>query len=77
MPFDSTKQDLIAEDKKLLFPGGQSTYGKEEEMLFNLANFRAETVEENIQTAETTADFTIQRYIEKHKLTLVRLYLTS
>ena len=77
VPFDSTKQDLIAEGKKLFFPGGQSTYGKEEEMLFNLANFRAETVEENIQTDETTADFTIQRYIEKHKLTLVRLYLTS
>lgn len=42
-------------------------------MLFNLANFRAETVEEHIQTAE----FTIQRYIEEHKLTLVRLYLTA
>ena len=73
VPFDSTKQDLIAEGKKLFFPGGQSTYGKEEKMLFNLANFRAETVEEHIHTA----DFTIQRYIEEHKLTLVRLYLTS
>ena len=29
------------------------------------------------EIAETTVDFTIQRYIEKHKLTLARLYLTS
>ena len=60
MPFDSTKQDLIAESKKLFFPGGQSPYEKEEEMLFNLANFKAETVEEHIQTNETMVDFTIQ-----------------
>ena len=46
-------------------------------MIFNLANFKAEPIEEFIEDGETTVDFTVQKYIEKHKLTLARLYLTS
>lgn len=77
VPGHSTKEDLIAEAQKLFFAGGLSTHGEEKEMIFDLANFRAEPIEEFIEDGETTVDFTVQKYIEKHKLTLTRLYLTS
>ena len=81
VPGHSTKEDLIEdlieEARNLFFPGGLSSHGEEKEMIFNLANFKAEPIEEFIEDGETTVDFTVQKYIEKHKLTLARLYLTS
>ena len=76
-PGHSTKEDLIAEARKLFFPGGSSTHGEERELIFDLAIVKAEPIEEFIEDGETTVDFTVQKYIEKHKLTLARLYLTS
>ena len=46
-------------------------------MIFDLAHFKAEPIEEVIEDGDTPVKFTIQKYIEKHKLTLTRLYLTS
>ena len=77
VPGLSTKEDLIEEARNLFFPGCLSSHGEEKEMIFNFANFKAEPIEEFIEDGETTVDFTVQKYIEKHKLTLARLYLTS
>ncbi|PFX14122.1 hypothetical protein AWC38_SpisGene21749 [Stylophora pistillata] len=46
-------------------------------MILDLANFKAGRIEEFIEDRDTTDDFTVQKYIEKHKLTLARLFLTS
>jgi len=77
VPGHSTKDDLIAEARKLFFPGGLSTHREEKEMIFDLANFKAKPIEEFIEDGETSVDFTVQKYIKKHKLTVARLYLTS
>ena len=42
-----------------------------------MANFKAEPIKEVIQDGETTVDSTVKKYIEKHKLSLARLYLAS
>ncbi|PFX18051.1 Spermidine/spermine N(1)-acetyltransferase-like protein 1 [Stylophora pistillata] len=77
VPGHSTKGDLIAEARKLFFPRGLSTHEEEKEMIFDLANFKAEPFEEFTEDGKTTDDITVQKYIEKHKLTMARLYLTS
>ena len=77
VPGHSTKEDLIAEARKLFFPEVVSFHGEEKETSFDLTNFKAEPIGEFIEDGETTVDFTVQDYIEKHKLTLARLYLTS
>jgi len=68
VPGDSRKEHLLTEAKKLFFPDGISSFGKACDMEFNLANFKGDSIPENI---------TVENYIDKHKLTKTRLYLTS
>ncbi|CAB3977872.1 Hypothetical predicted protein [Paramuricea clavata] len=67
---------LIEEGKKLFYPSGESSQGQADNMIFDLANFKGESIgilgdEDNKQP------FSIQKYIEMNKLTQVRLYLTT
>lgn len=68
VPGNATKSYLINKAKELFFPNGVSSIGKACDMIFDIANFKEETIPEN-----TTVDM----YIENHKLTRCRLYLTS
>ena len=70
------KEMLIEEGKKLFYPNGESSQGQADDMIFDLANFKGESIgilgdEDNKQP------FSIQKYIEMNKLTQVRLYLTT
>ncbi|KAK3730128.1 hypothetical protein QZH41_004831 [Actinostola sp. cb2023] len=62
---------LIEEGKKLFFPNGKSPNGDAIDMDFDIANFKGDSIDDR------TEPFTVQTYIEKNKLTQIRLYLTS
>ena len=74
MPLNSSKTDIIDDAKALFFPDGISPQGSAEDMQFDLANFKGDVISCPMNDGEP---FTLQSYIEKHKLTHVRLYLTS
>ena len=52
--------DLIKEMKSLFFPHGNSTYGKKDDMFFNLGNFKGEMI--------CGCFFTLAKYIQENKL---------
>lgn len=74
MPLNSSKTDIIEDAKALFFPDGMSNQGRAENMHFDLANFKGDAVSCPMNDDKP---FTLQSYIEKHKMTHVRLYLTS
>ena len=75
---DATKDDIIAEGRKLFYPDNMSPHGSAIGMFFNLANFKGIQIPANLVDEEKgSLPFTLERYINKHKLVHVRLYLTS
>jgi len=74
MPINASKTDIIEDAKKLFFPEGISTYSMVDEMQFELANFKGDLI---ACPMDDGAKFTLLNYIEKHKLSHVRLYLAS
>lgn len=71
-----SKEMLIEEGKKLFYPNSESSQGHADDMMFDLANFKGESIE--IPDDEVNKQsFTVQKYIEINKLTQVRLYLTT
>ena len=73
---DTTASQIIERAKELFFPDGVSSFGKEEDMSFSLANFKQELITE-VLVSGSKLPFTLQRYINSTKLPKVRLYLTS
>lgn len=69
VPLSSTVSDLKKKMKTLFFPDGRSTYGEEDDMLFNLGNFKGEIICDHF--------FTLAKYIQENQLSKVRLYLLS
>lgn len=70
------KEHIIDIAKAIFFSDGQSTFGPEEKMTFGLANFQHEDVSK-VKVSGMYLSFTLQQYIEKYKMSRVRLYLTS
>ena len=71
-----SKEKLIEEGKKLFYPNDESSQGHADDMMFDLANFKGESIEIP-DNEDNKQSFTIQKYIEINKLTQVRLYLTT
>jgi len=65
----SDVHDLIALGKSIFFPGGMSFFGKIEDMISTLGNFKGDQI--------SLANFTLARYITSHALTTVRLYVVT
>ena len=65
----SDVHDLIALGKSIFFPGGTSFFGRIEDMISTLGNFKGDQI--------SFTDFTLARYITSHALTTVRLYLMT
>ncbi|XP_078372660.1 uncharacterized protein LOC144656301, partial [Oculina patagonica] len=59
------------------FPNGNSIFGKEEEMTFELANFKNDKIKVTLNVDGKELPFSIKNYIEAHKVKNVRLYLRS
>ena len=70
------KNDIIGIAKAMFFSDNKSTFGPEQCMTFGLANFQHEDIS-RIKVCAVYLAFTLQRYIEKCKMSRVRLYLTS
>lgn len=70
------KEDVIDIAKTVFFNDGHSMFGSEQSMVFGLANFQRENIS-IIKVGGVDLPFTLQRYIEKSKMSRVRLYLTS
>lgn len=77
LPLSTTKWELLKTCKTLFFPNGNSIFGKEEEMAFDLADFKNEKIEVTLNVAGKELPFSIKNYIEAHKVKNVRLYLRS
>ncbi len=79
LPILSTKDDIIAVATNPLFPNGVSSHGLAENMVFDIANFKGETISDEINNDDnkTTVPFTLEQYINRYKLVHVRIYLTS
>ena len=63
--------------KTLYFPDGKSFHGKEEEMAFDLANFKGDIIKVTIKVDGIELPFSIDNYIAAHKMKNVRLYLQT
>ena len=63
--------------KGLFFQDGKSIFGKEEEMTFDLANFKNEKIEVTVNVDGNELPFNINNYIDAHKVKNVRIYLLS
>ena len=70
------KNDIIDIAKAMFFSDNKSTFGPEQCMTFGLANFQHEDIS-RIKVCGVYLAFTLQRYLEKCKMSRVRLYLTS
>jgi len=70
------KHDIIGIAKTIFFNDGNSNFGPEQLMTFGLANFQHEDIS-TIKVSGVHLAFTLQRYVEKCKMSRVRLYLTS
>ena len=77
LPLSTNKWDLMKTCKTLFFPDGKSIFGKEEEMAFDLANFKNEKVGVTVNVEGKELPFTIENYIDAHKVKNVRIYLRS
>ena len=67
-PLQATSADMMDEIKNIFFPDGMSVFGTTNAMTFKLGNFSCQEINE---------EFTLERYIEEHKLSKVRLYILS
>lgn len=72
----ANKDDIIDIAKTIFFNDGNSNFGPEQLMTFGLANFQHEDIS-TIKVSGVHLAFTLQRYVEKCKMSRVRLYLTS
>ena len=64
--------------KSFFFPDEQSLYGKDDDMLMDVANFKDEKIGDYITVGvDCTIPFNIANYMEAHKIKTVRLYLRS
>ena len=68
IPLNASTREVLDLMKDVFFPDGISTFGSTNEMTLKLGNFKCEEVNE---------DFTLAKYIAKHKLTKVRLYILT
>ena len=73
---NADKDDIIDIAKTIFFTDGNSNFGPEQLMTFGLANFQQEDIS-TIKVSGVHLAFTLQRYVEKCKMSRVRLYLTS
>ena len=58
----SLKRCLLKE-KKLFYPNGKSSQGLADDMIFDLANFKEESID-ILDDGATKQPFTVQKYIE-------------
>ena len=77
VPVTSSKVDLYLTCKNLFFPNGESLFGKADDMVMNLTNFKDEKIGETITVGDCVVPFNINNYMEAHKMKTVRLYLQS
>ena len=63
--------------KRTIFPAGRSTVGNMNDMEFKLANFKQEELSETVELGGREVNFTLGNYIEKYKLTRIRIYLPT
>lgn len=77
MTLDSNKMDLYKACKNLFFPEGRSIFGNEDDMIFDLTNFKDEKIETTIKVGKEDLPFNLCNYMEVHKLKSVRIYLQS
>ena len=78
VPVTISRFELYQMCKRLFFPDEQSLYGKADDMLMDLANFKDEKIGDTITVgADCTLPFNIANYMEAHKIKTVRLYLRS
>ena len=76
LPLDATAEYIITIAKELFFPEGWSSFGREKDMSFFLANYKQEIINE-VPVGGVMLSFTVQRYVNATKLPKVRLYLAS
>ena len=67
-PVQATSADMMDEIKKIFFPDEMTVFGATQAMTFKLGNFSCQEINDA---------FTLERYIEEHKLSKVRLYILS
>ena len=73
---NADRDDIIGIAKTIFFTDGNSNFGHEQLMTFGLVNFQHEDIS-TIKISGVHLEFTLQRYVEKCKMSRVRLYLTS
>ena len=66
----------MKKEKKLFYPNGKSSQSLADDMTFDLANFKEESID-ILDDGASKQPFTVQQYIEMNKLTQVRLYLKT
>ena len=69
LPLESTSEEVMEAMKGIFFPDRSPVFGNTDRMTFALGNFRCEEIDHD--------NFTLVKYITKHKLTKVRLYILS
>ena len=62
--------EILKIAQSLFLPDGKCVYGHSDDMAVELADFKKETITD-------TNDFTLERYITAHKLSKVKLYLST
>ena len=77
MAVSSTRMDIFNTCKDLFFPGGNSIFGNEDNMIFSLTNFKGEKVGDSIRVGREDKPFNLCNYMEVHKIKTIRLYLQS
>ena len=77
MALSTTADAILKMAKELFFPAGRSTVGNMNDMEFNLANFKQEELSETVELGGREVNFTLGNYIEKYKLTRIRIYLQT
>lgn len=77
VPLTMDRFELLQLCKNTFFPNGQSVYGKQDDMLIDLSNFKGEEIEDNIMINQATMPFNVGNYMEAYKIKSVRVYLQS
>lgn len=67
-PVQATSADMMDEIKKVFFLDGMTVFSETQAMTFRLGNFSCQEINE---------EFTLERYIEEHRLSKVWLYILS
>ena len=77
MALSATTDIILKMAKELFSPAGRMTIGNINDMEFKLANLKPEKISETVQLSGREVKFTFSSYIEKHKLTHIRIYLQT